>query len=125
MPSIPSEPPSIPSEQPSIPMTPSIIPVTDDVDELPPLVMREVIDSNSDDEDDGNGNGVSSNPRPTQVRTRSGRNVRPPNRMNLNAMKVKELKAQKSNNAKELRKKLSSQKVRQSWSFEPSVHFKC
>jgi hypothetical protein len=32
--------------------------------------------------------------------------------MNLNAMKIKELKAQKSNNAKELRKKLSSQKVR-------------
>jgi hypothetical protein len=109
-PSIPSEPPSIPSEQPSIPTTPPIIPVTDDVDELPPLVMREDIDSDSDDEDDGNG--VSANRRPTQVRTRSGRNVRPPNRMNLNAMKVKELKAQKSNNAKELRKKLSSQKVR-------------
>jgi hypothetical protein len=73
-------------------------------------VAREDIDSDSDDEDDGNG--VSANPRPTQVRTRSGRNVRPPNRMNLNAMKVKELKAQKSNNAKELRNKLSSQKVR-------------
>jgi hypothetical protein len=32
--------------------------------------------------------------------------------MNLNAMKVKELNARKSNNAKDLRKKLSSQKVR-------------
>jgi hypothetical protein len=69
-------------------------------------VVREDIDSDSDDEDDGNG--VSANPRPPQVRTRSGRNVRPPNRMNLNAIKVKELKAQKSNNAKELRKKLMS-----------------
>jgi hypothetical protein len=79
--------PSIPSEQPSIPTTPTIIPVTDDVDGLPPLVMREDIDSDSDDEDDENE--VSANPRPTQVRTRSGRNVRPPNIMNLNAMKVK------------------------------------
>jgi hypothetical protein len=68
--------------------------------------MREDIDSESDEEDDENE--VSANPRPIQVRTRSGRNVRPPNSMNLNAMKVKELKAQKSNNAQELRKKLSS-----------------
>jgi hypothetical protein len=73
-------------------------------------VVREDIDSDSDDKDEGNG--VSVNPRPPQVRTRSGRNVRPPNRMNLNTMKVKELKAQESNNAKELRKKLASQKVR-------------
>jgi hypothetical protein len=57
------------------------------MDGLPPLVAREDIDSNSDDEDDGNG--LSVNPRPPQVRTRSGINVRPPNRMNLNAMKVK------------------------------------
>jgi hypothetical protein len=63
------------------------------VDGLPPLVMREDIDSDSDDEDDENE--VSANPRPTQIRTRSGRNIRPPNIMNLNAMKVKELKAQK------------------------------
>jgi hypothetical protein len=75
--------------------------------------MREDIDSDSDDEDDEDDeNEVSANTRPVQVRTRSGRNVRPPNRMNFNAMKVKELKAQKSNNAQELRKKLSSQKVR-------------
>jgi hypothetical protein len=80
------------------------------MDGLPPLVVREDINSHSDDEDDAHG--VSSNPRPTQVRARSGRNVRPPNRMNLNVMKVKELKAQKSNNAKELRKKCASQKVR-------------
>jgi hypothetical protein len=106
----PSEQPSILSEQPSIPTIPPIIPVTDDMDGLPPLVAREDIDSDSDDEDEGNG--VSVNPRPTQFRTRSGRNVRPPNIMNLNAMKVKELKAHKSNNAKELRKKLASQKVR-------------
>jgi hypothetical protein len=72
--------------------------------------MREDIDSDSDDEDDENE--VSVNPRPTQVRTRSGRNVRQPNRMSLNALKAKELKAQKSNNSKELRKKLSIQKVR-------------
>jgi hypothetical protein len=32
--------------------------------------------------------------------------------MNLNAMKVKELNARKSNNGKDLRKKISSQKVR-------------
>jgi hypothetical protein len=58
MPSIPSEPPSpmpsIPSEPPSIPAIPRIVPVTDDVDELPPLVTREDIDSDSDDEDDEN-----------------------------------------------------------------------
>jgi hypothetical protein len=32
--------------------------------------------------------------------------------MNLNGMKVKELNAMKTNNAQELRKKLSSQKIR-------------
>jgi hypothetical protein len=83
----PSEQPSIPSEQPSILTIPPIVPVMDDVDELPPSVVREDINSDSDDEDDGNG--VSANPRPAQVRTRSVINVRPPNRMSLNAMKVK------------------------------------
>jgi hypothetical protein len=49
MPSIPSEPPS---PMPSIPAIPPIVPVTDDVDGLPPLVMREDIDSDSYDEDE-------------------------------------------------------------------------
>jgi hypothetical protein len=97
--------PSLPSDQPSVPPE---IPVTDDpTDEIPPLSTRDE-DSDSDDDPDED---EEENQNPT-VTTRSGRRVRPPNRMNLNAMKVKELNARKSNNAKDLRKKLSSQKVR-------------
>jgi hypothetical protein len=96
-----------PPKQPSIPPISPIIPVTDDP---PPLMERSDEDSNSDDEDDGNG--VSVNQGPPPVTTRSGRRVRPPSRMNLNAMKIKELNAKKTNNAQELREKLSSQKVR-------------
>jgi hypothetical protein len=97
--------PSLPSGQPSVPPE---IPVTDDpTDESPPLSTRDE-DSDSDDDPDED----EEENRNPKVATRSGRRVRPPNRMNLNAMKVKELNARKSNNAKDLRKKLSSQKVR-------------
>jgi hypothetical protein len=97
--------PSLPSEQPSVPPE---IPVTDDpTDETPPLSTRDE-DSDSDDDPDED----EEEKRNPTVTTRSGRRVRPPNRMNLNAMKVKELDTRKSNNAKDLRKKLSSQKVR-------------
>jgi hypothetical protein len=100
--------PSLPSEQPSV--SPEI-PVTDDpTDETPPISTRDEdsdADDNQDEDEEENRNPA--------VTPRSGRIVRPPNRMNLNAMKVmnvKELNARKSNNAKDLRKKLSSQKVR-------------
>jgi hypothetical protein len=97
--------PSVQPIQPPIPSIPPIIPVMDDP---PPLITRE---SDSDD-DDGDGSGVSVNQGPPPVTTRTSRRVRPPDRMNVNAMKVKELNAMKTNNAQELRKKLSSQKVR-------------
>jgi hypothetical protein len=97
--------PSLPPEQPPVPTG---IPITDDpMDEPPPLVRRDE-DSDSDEESDED---EEENRNPA-VTTRSGRRVRPPNRMNLNDMKVKELNARKSKNAKDLRKKLSSQKVR-------------
>jgi hypothetical protein len=65
-------------------------------------------ESDSDDEDK-----VMENSRiyPSST-TRSGIRVIPPNRMNLNAMKVKELNAIKGNNSQELKKELSNQKVR-------------
>jgi hypothetical protein len=89
-------------------MIPSIIPFTDDP---PPLMARSDEDSDShDDNDDVNGVGVNQGPPP--VTTRSDRILRPPSRMNLNAMQVKELNAKKTKNAQELREKLSSQKVR-------------
>jgi hypothetical protein len=44
--------------------------------------------------------------------TRSGRRVRPPDRINLNAMKLKEFNAIKANNSQELMKKLANQKIR-------------
>jgi hypothetical protein len=97
--------PSLPSEQPSV--SPEIPVTNDPTDETPPFSTRDE-DSDSDDDPDEDKEG---NRNPT-VTTRSGRRVRAPNRMNLNAMKVKELNARKSNNAKDLRKKLSSQKVR-------------
>jgi hypothetical protein len=74
--------PSLPSEQPSVPPK---IPVTDDpTDETPPFSTRDE-DSDSDDDPDED---EEENQNPT-VTTRSGRIVRPPNRMNLNAMIVK------------------------------------
>jgi hypothetical protein len=73
----------------------------------PPLVRRD----EDCDSDEGSYEDEEENRNPA-VTTRSGRGVRPPHRMNLNVMKVKELNARKSNNAKDLRKKLSSQKVR-------------
>jgi hypothetical protein len=73
--------------------------------------VRSNEDSNSDDDDD-DGNGVSVNQGPPPVTTRSGRIVRPPSRMNLNVMKVKELNSKNTNNIQDLRKKRSSQKVR-------------
>jgi hypothetical protein len=94
---------------PEKPSVPPEIPVTDNpTDEPPvPLVWRdEDSDSDEDSDEDEEEN------RNPAVTTRSGRRVRPPNRMNLNEMKVKELNARKSNNAKDPRKKLSSQKVR-------------
>jgi hypothetical protein len=97
-----------PPEQQSIPSIPMIIPVMDDP---PPLMACSDEDSDPDDKED-NGNGVSVNQGPPPVTTRSGRRVTPPSRMNLNAMKIKELKAKNTNNAQELREKLSSQKVR-------------
>jgi hypothetical protein len=69
-------------------------------------------ESNSDGDDDEKKNGVRVNQGPPPITTRIGRMVRTPNRMNLNAMKVKYLNAMKANNAQELRKKLLSQKVR-------------
>jgi hypothetical protein len=71
-------------------------------------VVRQDEDSDSDEDSDED---EEENRNPA-VTTRSGRRVRPPNRINLNAMKVNELNARKSNNAKDLKKKLSSQKVR-------------
>jgi hypothetical protein len=97
-----------PPEQPSTPTIPPIIPITDD----PPPLMARSGESDSDDDDYENRNGVSVNKGPPPITSRSGRRVRPPNIMNLNAMKLKELNAMKANNAQELRKKLSSQKVR-------------
>jgi hypothetical protein len=97
--------PSLPSEQPSV--SPEIPITGDPTDETPPLSMRDE-DSDSDDNPDED---EEENRNPA-VTTRSVRRVRPPNRMNFNAMKVKELNARKSKNAKDLRKKLSSQKVR-------------
>jgi hypothetical protein len=65
-------------------------------------------ESGSDDEDK-----VMDNSRiHPSTTTRTGRRVRPHNRMNLNAMKVEELNAIKSNNSQELKKKLANQKVR-------------
>jgi hypothetical protein len=98
--------PSLPPEQPSVPLE---IPVTDDPKDEPPvpLVWR---DEDSDpDEDSDEDEEENRNP---AVTTRSGRRVRSQNKINLNAMKVKEMNARKSNNAKDLRKNLSSQKVR-------------
>jgi hypothetical protein len=69
-----------------------------------------MVRSNDDEGDDENG--VSVNQGPPPVTTRSGRRVRPPSIMNLNAMKIQEPKAKKTNNTQELREKLSSQKVR-------------
>jgi hypothetical protein len=77
------------------------------MDEPPPLGRRDE-DSDSDDDPDED---EEENRNPA-VTTRSGIRVRPPNRINLNAMKVKDLNSRKSNNAKDLKKKLSSQKVR-------------
>jgi hypothetical protein len=96
--------------QPSPPEQPSIPPIVPVADDSPPIMPRRDKDSDSDDDDDGDEVGVDQGPSP--VTTRSDRRVRPPNRMNLNTMKVKELNAKKTNNAQELRKKLSSQKVR-------------
>jgi hypothetical protein len=60
-------------------------------------------ETDSDDEDE-----VMANSRlDPSTTTRSGRRVRPPDRMNLNAMKVKELKS-----LEELKKKLANKKVR-------------
>jgi hypothetical protein len=81
------------------------------MDDPPPLMAR-IDESHSDDDDGEDGNGASVNQGPPPITTRSGRRVRPPNIMNLNAMQVKELNATKDNNTQELRKKLSSQKVR-------------
>jgi hypothetical protein len=97
--------PSLPSEQPSVP--PEITVKDDPTDKTPPLSTRDE-DSDSDDDPDED---EEENRNPT-ITTRSGRRVRPLNIMNLNAMKVKELNARKSKNVKDLRKKLSSQKVR-------------
>jgi hypothetical protein len=69
-------------------------------------------DGNDDGNGNGNGNGVSVNQGSPPITTRSGRRVRPPNRMNSNYMRVKELNAMKANIAQALRKKLSSHKLR-------------
>jgi hypothetical protein len=74
-------------------------------------MARESDESDEDDKDE-DGNGVSVNQGPPPVTTMSGRRVRPPDRMNVNAMKVKELNAMHIKTAQELRKKLSRQKVR-------------
>jgi hypothetical protein len=58
------------------------------MDDPPPLVVCSD-ESDSDNDDDEDGNGVSVNQGPPPITTRSGIMVRPPNRMNLNAMKVK------------------------------------
>jgi hypothetical protein len=89
-----------PSNQPSGPD-----PATDDT---PPSMVDDSDESDPDDEDK-----VMVNSRlHSSTTTKSGRRVRPPNRMNLNAMKVKELNAIKANNSQELKKKLANQKVR-------------
>jgi hypothetical protein len=65
----------------------------------------------SDDSDSDENEEVRTNSRlHPSTTTRSGRSGRPPYRMNLNAMKVKELKAMKVNNAQELKKKLANEK---------------
>jgi hypothetical protein len=97
----PSEPSntSEPSNQPSEPD-----PATDDT---PPSTVDDSDESDSDDDEE-----VISNSRlHPSTTTRSGRRVRPPDRMDLNAMKVKELNAIRANNSQELNKKLANQKV--------------
>jgi hypothetical protein len=69
-------------------------------------------DENDSEEDDEDENGVCVNQGHHPVTIMSDRRVRPPHRMDLNAMKVKELNVMKTNNAQEARKKLSSHKVR-------------
>jgi hypothetical protein len=85
------------------------------------------IDEDSElDEEDNDGDGVSVNQGHPPLTTRSGRRVRPSIRMNLSAMKIKELNAKNTNNAQELREKVSSQKVRAgvlNHQFIPSVNW--
>jgi hypothetical protein len=105
--------PSKSSEQPSEPSEPSDTsnhPSEPDTntDYTPPSMV-----DNSDESDSGDDEEVITNSRchPSKT-TRSGRRVRPPDRMNLNAMKVKELNAMKANNSQELKKKLTNQTFR-------------
>jgi hypothetical protein len=63
------------------------------------------------DDEDNDGIGVSVIQGLPTVAALTGRIVRQPSRTNLNAMKIKELRSKKTNNAQELREKLSSQKL--------------
>jgi hypothetical protein len=101
--------PEPPFEQPSIPS----VPITPIMDYPPPLAPQDSDAIDLDDDEDEDGNEVSVNPRHhPSLTTRSCKRVRPPCRNNLNYIKVKELNAMKTNNDHELRKKLSSQKLR-------------
>jgi hypothetical protein len=102
-----------PLEQPSIMSIPTISPIIPITDDPPPLMARSDEDSHSDD-NNNDGNRVSVNPGPLPVKTRSGRRVRPANRMNLNAMKVKEMNSKKTNNSQELRNSGRNFQVRKS-----------
>jgi hypothetical protein len=99
-PSEPSDQPSKPSNQPWKPD-----PATDDT---PPPMMDDSDDSNSD----GDEVVITNSRRHPSTTTMSGREVRAPNRMNLNTMNVKELNAIKAKKSQEIKKKLSNQNVR-------------
>jgi hypothetical protein len=93
-------------------------------DDPPPLAPYNNDEIDSDDNEDGNE--ASANPRPRPSVTKMiDRRVKTPKRMSLNDMKVKKLNDMDTNNDQELRKKLSSQKVREGvlyFRFLPSVN---
>jgi hypothetical protein len=93
------------------------------MDDPPPLAPCNNDEIDSDDNEDGNEASANPRPRPSVTKMIDIR-VTTPKRMSLNAMKVKDLNDMDTNNDKELRQKLSSQKVRAGvlyYRFLPSV----